>query len=151
MAESFKDNVEDAGHQVAEKVEEAGRKAGEAIGKTTEWVKDKAHEAGERIEEAADKLGHKTAAPLSESKGPKGALADIREHMEVFASCGTFVGKVDRVEGGRIKLTKGDSPDGRHHLIPTSWIQAVDTQVHLKKNSEEVRREWQELPSGTRA
>jgi hypothetical protein len=30
---------------------------------------------------------------------------DIREQMEVIASCGTCVGKVDRIEGNTIKLT----------------------------------------------
>ena len=41
--------------------------------------------------------------------------------MEVYASCGTKVGKIDHVYGDTIKLTKSDSPDGMHHTIPTAW------------------------------
>ena len=39
------------------------------------------------------------------------SFADIREHMDVYGSCGNFLGKVDHVEGDSIKLTKSDSPD----------------------------------------
>ena len=66
--------------------------------------------------------------------------------MDVIASCGKKVGVVDRVEGDSIKLTKKDSPDGHHHLIPTSWVARVDQHVHLNKNSEEAAREWQDAP-----
>ncbi|WP_033922150.1 DUF2171 domain-containing protein [Sphingomonas sp. 37zxx] len=41
-------------------------------------------------------------------------LSNIREHMEVIGADGVHVGTVDRVEGDRIKLTKGDSGDGAH-------------------------------------
>lgn len=85
----------------------------------------------------------KTAAPLSESAGAVGATADITEHMEVYASCGTMVGKVDHVEGDTIRLTKKDSPDGQHHRIPLSWVAKVHDHVHLNKNSEEVHNQWQ--------
>jgi hypothetical protein len=71
--------------------------------------------------------------------------------MDVVDARGNRVGKVDRVEGDSIKLTKNDSPDGRHHLIPMSWIESVDVQVHLKKNSDEVAREWKDVPMGTSA
>ena len=36
-------------------------------------------------------------------------MQDIAEHMEVIGADGVRVGKVDRVEGGRIKLTKDSS------------------------------------------
>jgi hypothetical protein len=85
MAESFKDKLEDAGHKVAETATKVGHRVGE--------------------NEAAQKLGHKAGTPLSESTGPVGSTADIREHMDVYASCGTKVGRVDHVEGDRIKLT----------------------------------------------
>ena len=49
---------------------------------------------------------------------------------------------VDHVQGDSIKLTKNDSADGKHHLIPQSWVDHVDTHVHLKKNSAETEREW---------
>ncbi len=66
----------------------------------------------------------------------------IQEHMEVIACCGKSVGKVDRVEGNAIKLTKSGSPDGQHHFIPLGWVERVDDHVHLTKNSEEAIHEW---------
>lgn len=69
-------------------------------------------------------------------------------YMEVVASCGTHVGQVDRVEGNSIKLTNSDiAADGKHHFIPTDWVENVDHQVHLKKNSQEVFREWKTKPA----
>ncbi len=59
-----------------------------------------------------------------------------------IASCGTKVGVVDRVEGGAIKLTKNDSPDGQHHFVPTGWVDRVDNHVHLKMNSKEAELGW---------
>lgn len=72
-----------------------------------------------------------------------GSIADIREHMEVYASCGALIGKVDHVEGDTLKLTKRDSPDGQHHRIPTSWVEGVHDHVHLNKNKSEVMSDWQ--------
>ncbi len=67
----------------------------------------------------------------------------IREHMPVIAADGAQIGTVDHLEGSnRIKLTKTDSPDGKHHIIPLEWIDHVDTHVHLSKNADEVRGEW---------
>jgi hypothetical protein len=88
-------------------------------------------------------MGHPAHVPLSESMGAVGSPGDIREHMEVYASCGNFVGKVDRVEGQRIKLTKTDSPDGRHHVIPMNWVAKVHDHVHLNKDHAEVERDWE--------
>ena len=39
---------------------------------------------------------------------------DIKEHMEVIGADGVHVGTVDKVDGGRIKLTKKDSGEGSH-------------------------------------
>ena len=63
--------------------------------------------------------------------------------MEVYASCGTKVGPVDGVEGEPIKLTKNDSPDGRHHTIPMSWVAKVHDHIHLNKDHNEVESDWQ--------
>jgi hypothetical protein len=63
--------------------------------------------------------------------------------MDVYASCGTWVGKVDHVEGNSIKLTRKDSPDGQHHLIPMRWVAKVDDHVHLIKDHVEVQSQWQ--------
>lgn len=67
----------------------------------------------------------------------------IAEHMEVIAADGIHVGTVDHMEGdSRIKLTKSDSGDGRHHLIPIGWVDHVDAHVHLTKTSDDVRSQW---------
>ena len=120
MAESFKDKVEDAGHKIAETASKVGHKMEEA----TQTVKDK-------------------VARLSESKGAVGSTADIREHMAVYGSCGNLLGKVDHVKGSEIKLTKNDSPDGEHHIIPLSWVAKVHDHIHLNKNCAEAKAEWQ--------
>jgi hypothetical protein len=67
----------------------------------------------------------------------------IREHMDVVGSCGNTIGKVDHVYNGTIKLTKNDSPDGRHHLIPMGWVERVDDRVYLNKSCSEAEREWE--------
>jgi hypothetical protein len=71
-----------------------------------------------------------------------GRAENIRERMDVIASCGKKIGVVDRVEEGAIKLTKNDSPDGEHHFIPLNWVERVDKQVHLSKDSEETEHGW---------
>ena len=43
------------------------------------------------------------------------------------------IGKVDAVEGQRIKLTKDASPDGKHHHVDLSDVARVDSHVHLSK------------------
>lgn len=69
--------------------------------------------------------------------------SQIREHMEVMAADGSHVGTVDHMEGeSRIKLTRSDSEDGRHHLIPLDWVDHVDAHVHLNRDADEVRQQW---------
>lgn len=71
------------------------------------------------------------------------SASQIAEHMEVIAADGIHVGTVDHMDGeSRIKLTKNNSDDGRHHLIPIDWVARVDAHVHLTKNSDEVRSQW---------
>ena len=64
----------------------------------------------------------------------------IREHMEVIGADGARVGTVDRVEGGRIKLTKvegfegqeGGAHTGHHHYIALGLVADVEgDQVRL--------------------
>jgi hypothetical protein len=38
----------------------------------------------------------------------------VKEHMEVIGADDVHIGTVERVENGRIKLTKADSGEGRH-------------------------------------
>lgn len=73
----------------------------------------------------------------------------IREHMSVYASCGSRVGTVDRVEGNSIKLTaEGPGADGRHHYIPLDWVESLGSQVRLNRPSDEVRKGWHNDPVG---
>jgi hypothetical protein len=71
--------------------------------------------------------------------------ADIKEHMDVMASDGQKVGQVDHMEGkDKIKLTKHDAPDGKHHFIPVSWVSKIDSKVHLNKAAKDVKAQWSE-------
>jgi hypothetical protein len=89
MAESFKDKLGKTGDQISEAATRAGHRVGEAVEEAADWAKEKAHEAGHRVEEVGDHLKHKAGKPLAESTGAVGSTADIREHMDVLASCGT--------------------------------------------------------------
>ena len=139
MADSMKDKMKDTGDKIADAATKAGHKVAEGAEKATDWAKEKTHEAGHRVSEA---VGGKAGAPLGESHGATGSVSDIKEHMDVYASCGTKVGKVDHVHGSEIKLTKHDSADGMHHLIPTSWVAKVHDHVHLNKDHVEVMKHW---------
>jgi hypothetical protein len=60
--------------------------------------------------------------------------------MEVIGADGVHIGTVDRVENGRIKLTKADSGEGRHkghhHYIDLSFVADVEGQkVRLSANA----------------
>src|SRR3546814_6077592 len=63
--------------------------------------------------------------------------------MDVIGSDGEHVGKVDKVAGDRIILTKSD-PDshGTHHSIPSRWIDRVEDKVILEKTANEAHEEW---------
>jgi hypothetical protein len=65
----------------------------------------------------------------------------IKEHMEVIGADGVHVGTVDRVENGRIKLTKADSGEGghkgHHHFIELGLVTGVEGQkVRLSANAD---------------
>ena len=66
-------------------------------------------------------------------------LSGIREHMEVIGADGVHVGTVDKVEGGKIKLTKKASGEGthkgHHHFIDGGLIAEVEgNKVRLSAN-----------------
>ncbi len=66
---------------------------------------------------------------------------DIKEHMEVIGADGVHVGTVDRVEGGKIKLTKADSGEGKHkghhHFIDLGLVAEVEgNKVRLSANGD---------------
>jgi hypothetical protein len=144
MAESIKDKLEDVGHSIADTASKVGHRVSEDVEKAVDWTKEKAHEAGHRIDEAAHKVGHKVEEAKEKYAATGSSDASgIREHMDVYASCGTRVGTVDHVEGDTIKLTKSGSPDGQHHRIPLSWVSSVDSGVHLDRNHVDVQGQWQ--------
>jgi hypothetical protein len=55
-------------------------------------------------------------------------LSKIIEHMEVIGADGAHVGTVDKVEGDRIKLTRGNSGSHQdhHHYISGGLVAAVE-------------------------
>lgn len=67
-------------------------------------------------------------------------VSGIKQHMEVVGADGVHVGTVDKVEGGRIKLTKKDSGEGahkgHHHYISTALVAEVEgSKVRLSANA----------------
>ena len=63
--------------------------------------------------------------------------SQILEHAEVIGADGVHVGKVDKVDGHRIKLTKKDSGDGGHHYIAMGLVAEVeDGTVRLSANAD---------------
>lgn len=76
----------------------------------------------------------------------KASALDIREKMEVFGADNVFIGTVDRVEYGEIKLARKDSPDGKHHMISADSVEAVDgNRVMLSQTSEQARQMWRTI------
>lgn len=61
--------------------------------------------------------------------GGKVDIGQVKQHMEVVGSDGAHVGTVDRVEGERIKLTKGENAGAHgdhHHYVSASSIAAIE-------------------------
>jgi hypothetical protein len=57
----------------------------------------------------------------------------IKEHMEVTDYEGRHVGTIDAVEGNMMRLTRHDSPDGKHHIIPIDAVEKIEnSRVCLK-------------------
>lgn len=68
-------------------------------------------------------------------------IDSIREDMEVIGADGVHIGTVDRVEEGRIKLTKADSGQGshlgHHHYISLGLVATVEEdRVRLSANGD---------------
>jgi hypothetical protein len=66
-------------------------------------------------------------------------ISGVKEHMQVIGADGVPVGTVDRVEGGRIKLTRKDSGEGshkgHHHFIDGSLVADIEgNKVRLSAN-----------------
>lgn len=78
-------------------------------------------------------------------QGQRQAIGKVTEHMEVVGSDGEHVGKVDKVRGDRIILTKSDAASGgHHHSIPCGWIGKVEDKVTINKTAEAAKRAWQD-------
>lgn len=60
----------------------------------------------------------------------------IKEQMNVIGADGAHIGTVDHLDGERIKLTKADSGDGKHHYLPAGLVAAVEGDtVRLSANA----------------
>jgi hypothetical protein len=73
----------------------------------------------------------------------------IKEHMEVIGADGVHVGTVDRVQDGRIKLTKKDSGEGshegHHHFISLGLVADVEgDKVRLSANGDVAAEQFEE-------
>lgn len=81
----------------------------------------------------------------SERQTQRGSLGKVSEHQEVVGSDGAHVGTVDKVRGDRIILTKTDADaGGRHHSIPSRWIQSVADKVTISKTAEDAKAHWRD-------
>jgi len=75
--------------------------------------------------------------------------AMIHERMEVLCSTGGYVGTVDEIVGGSIRLAHEDPESGGdYHYIPLDWVESVDEAVHLDRPFDDAMREWQTAPIG---
>ncbi|MFW2831345.1 DUF2171 domain-containing protein [Sphingomonas sp. ID0503] len=76
----------------------------------------------------------------------RASLSQVQEHQDVVGSDGAHVGKVDKVRGDRIILTKNDQDaGGHHHSIPSSWLKSVEgNQVTLSKTADEAKQAWKD-------
>ena len=64
----------------------------------------------------------------------------VKKNMEVIGADGVHLGTVDRVENGKIRLTKADSGEGHHkghhHYIDLGLVADVEGQkVRLSANA----------------
>lgn len=76
---------------------------------------------------------------------------EIKEHMEVIGSDGEHVGTVDKLENNYIKLTRTDSPDGKHHRINMDMVETIESgKLVLMQKAEEVRSNWGDLGESER-
>jgi len=78
-------------------------------------------------------------ASLCEEGNTMADASNIKQHMEVIGADGVHIGTVDRVQDGRIKLTRKDSGQAHqdhHHYIDLSLVADVEGQkVRLSANA----------------
>ena len=95
--------------------------------------------------ENATKFENEFNSFRTERQTQRSSLSKVSEHMEVVGADGEHVGTVDKVRGDRIILTKNDvDAGGRHHSIPSRWIDSVDGKVKIRKTAAEAKAEWRD-------
>jgi uncharacterized protein (TIGR02271 family) len=135
-----------------DRVIEAEERAEEAVVAKDTRVKEELtlrKTTDDRTQDISDTVRH-TEVEIQDDRGGRGLVGTatdvsgrIAQHMDVIASDGVKIGTVDHLDGpDKIKLAKSTSPDGQHHYIPLSWVDHVDTHVHLTKASAEARTAW---------
>lgn len=63
-------------------------------------------------------------------------LSKIQPDMEVIGADGVHLGTVDHTDGDRIKMTRKDSADGKHHWLSGGLIAEIEgNQVRLSANA----------------
>lgn len=129
--------------------EQQARSEGHADSHYGEWRRSRIQEFDrdydEYRRENAQRFQTEFDSFRTERTGQRDALRRVTEHMEVLGSDGSHVGTVDKVRGDRILLTKNDTDaEGRHHSIPSRWIQTVDEKVHLRKTADEAKSHWRD-------
>ena len=96
-------------------------------------------------QENRTKFDNEFSAWRTGRQGQRDMLNKVNEHMDVVGSDGEHVGTVDKVRGDRIILTKNDADaGGRHHSIPSSWLDSVDGKVTLRKSASEAKSAWRD-------
>jgi uncharacterized protein (TIGR02271 family) len=134
-----------------DRVIEAEERAEEAVVAKDARVKEELtlrKTTDDRTQDVRDTVRH-TEVEIEDERGGRSLAGatdvggKIAEHMDVIASDGVKIGTVDHLDGpDKIKLAKSTSPDGQHHYIPLTWVDHVDTHVHLARASAEARAAW---------
>lgn len=146
------------GDEEAERRREQDRRLDERYGNSAEGSRDEHYsnwrrqrigeldrDYDEYRRENATKFENEFNSFRTERQTQRSSLAQVNEHMEVVGSDGEHVGTVDKVRGDRIILTKNDvDAGGRHHSIPSRWIDSVDGKVKIRKTAAEAKAEWRD-------
>jgi hypothetical protein len=71
--------------------------------------------------------------------------------MAVVDCDGTEVGKVDKVEGGHLKIIRPDqAARNQFQYVTPNWIVAVDDRVRMNVSLDEAKRLWATEPYAKR-
>ena len=64
-------------------------------------------------------------------------MSAIKPGADVIGADGVHVGTVDHIDGKRIKLTKKDSSDGKHHYVDGGMVADIEGgKVRLSANGD---------------